>query len=59
MLKVLKLGVIGSLRSVKSVKPKGNWKPKKFKKSVKPNYRGVWKVLVLVLEVEAVRQLTS
>ena len=30
MLKVLKLGVIGSLRSVESVKPNGNWKPKKF-----------------------------
>ena len=45
MLKVLNLKVIGSLRSLK--------------KSVKPNYRGVWKVLVLVLEVEAVRQLTS
>ena len=29
MLKVLILIVIGSLRSVKSVKPKGNWKPKK------------------------------
>ena len=36
MLKVLKLKVIGSLRSVKSVKPNGNWKPKKFT-SVKPN----------------------
>ena len=34
MLKVLKLGVIGSLRSVESVKPK------KFK-CVKPNYKGV------------------
>ena len=44
--KVLKLGVIGSLRSVKSVKPKGNWKPKKFN-CVEPNYRGVWKVLVV------------
>ena len=44
---MLKLGVIGSLRSVESVKPNGNWKPKKFKKSVKPNYRGVWKVLVV------------
>ena len=43
---MLKLGVIGSLRSVKSVKPNSNWKPKKFK-SVKPNYRGVWKVLVV------------
>ena len=32
MLKVLKLGVIGSLRSVESVKPNGNWKPMKFKK---------------------------
>ena len=30
MLKVLKLGVIGSLRSVESVKANGNWKPKKF-----------------------------
>ena len=29
MLKVLKLGVIGSLRSVESVKPNGNWEPKK------------------------------
>ena len=27
---MLKLGVIGSLRSVESVKPNGNWKPKKF-----------------------------
>ena len=27
---MLKLGVNGSLRSVKSVKPNGNWKPKKF-----------------------------
>ena len=30
MLKVLKLKVIGSFRSVKSVKPNGNWKPKKL-----------------------------
>ena len=30
MLKVLNLIVIGSLRSVKSVKPNGNWKPKKL-----------------------------
>ena len=30
MLKVLKLGVIRSLRSVEGVKPNGNWKPKKF-----------------------------
>ena len=44
MLKVLKLEVIGSLRSVESVKPNGNWKPKKFR-CVKPNYKGVWKVL--------------
>ena len=29
MLKVLKLQVIGSLRSIKSVKPNSNWKPKK------------------------------
>ena len=36
MLKVLKLGVIGSLRSVESVEPNGNWKPKKFKKSPFP-----------------------
>ena len=35
MLKVLKLKVIGSLRSVKSVKPNGNWKPEVG--SVKPN----------------------
>ena len=28
--------VIGSLRCAKSVKPNGNWKPKKFK-SVTPN----------------------
>ena len=40
MLKVLKLGVNGSLRSVESVKPNGNWKPKKFG-SVKPNCKGV------------------
>ena len=46
MLKVLKLGVIGSLRSVESVKPNGNWKPKNLK-CVKPNYKGVWKVLVV------------
>ena len=39
MLKVLKLGVNGSLRSVESVKPNGNWKPKKFE-SVKPNCKG-------------------
>ena len=45
MLKVLKLGVIGSLRSVKSVTPNGNWNLKKFK--IKPNYKGVWKVLVV------------
>ena len=31
MLKVLKLEVIGSLRSVESVKPNGDWKPRKFK----------------------------
>ena len=30
MLKVLNLKVIGSLRSVKSVKPNSNWKPKKL-----------------------------
>ena len=30
MLKALNLKVIGSLRSVKSVKPNGNWKPKKL-----------------------------
>ena len=30
MLKVLNLMVIGSLRSVKSVKPNSNWKPKKL-----------------------------
>ena len=30
MLKVLNLIVIGSLRSVKSVKPNGNWKPKEL-----------------------------
>ena len=42
MLKVLKLGVNGSLRSVESVKPNGNWKPKKFE-SVKPNCKGVVK----------------
>ena len=28
MLKVLKLGIIKSLRSIKSVKPNGNWKLK-------------------------------
>ena len=39
MLKVLKLGLNGSLRSVESVKPNG--------KCVKPNYKGVWKVLVV------------
>ena len=40
MLKVLNLIVIGSLWSVKGVKPNGNWKPKKcgsVKGSVKPN----------------------
>ena len=30
MLKVLNLKAIGSLRSVKSVKPNSNWKPKKL-----------------------------
>ena len=30
MLKVLNLKVIGSLRSVESVKPNSNWKPKKL-----------------------------
>ena len=30
MLKVLKLKVIGSLRSIKSVKLNGNWKPKRL-----------------------------
>ena len=30
MLKVLNLKVIGSLRSVKSVKPNSYWKPKKI-----------------------------
>ena len=30
VLKQLKLKVIGSLRGVKSVKPNGNWKPKKL-----------------------------
>ena len=33
MLKVLKLKVIGSLRSVKSVKPNGNWKPSDLMKT--------------------------
>ena len=51
---MLKLGVNVSLRSVRSVKLNGNWKPKKLK-SVKPNCKGVvegvscwfkkWKVL--------------
>ena len=41
---MLKLKVIGSFRSVKSVKPNGNWKPKKFR-SVKPNCMEGWKVL--------------
>ena len=36
---MLKLGKIGSLRSVGSVKPNGNWKPKKLQ-SVKPNCKG-------------------
>ena len=39
MLKVLKLGVIGSLRSVKVLNLNSNWKPKKLK-SVKPNCKG-------------------
>ena len=30
MLKVLKLGIIKSLRSIKSVKPNGNWKLNKL-----------------------------
>ena len=46
MLKVLKLGVIGSLGSVKSVKPKVIGSLRSLK-CVKPNYRGVWKVLVV------------
>ena len=41
---MLNLKVIGSLRHVKSVKPNGNWKPKKFG-SVKPNWDKMWKVL--------------
>ena len=36
---MLKLGVIGSLTSVESVKSNSNWKPKKLK-SVKPNCKG-------------------
>ena len=43
---MLKLGVIGSLRSVKSVKPKVIGSLRSLK-CVKPNYRGVWKVLVV------------
>ena len=44
MLKVLRLGVIGSLRSVESVKPKVIGSLRSLK-CVKPNYKGVWKVL--------------
>ena len=47
MLKVLKLGVIGSLRSVESVKPNGNWKPKKFKMCKNLITEELWKVLVV------------
>ena len=47
MLKVLNLIVIGSLRSVKSVKPNGNWKPKKLEvlKVLTLIRRKMWKVL--------------
>ena len=37
MLKVLNLIVIGSLRSVKSVKPNGNWKPNNILQDFKIN----------------------
>ena len=46
MLKVLNLKVIGSL-SVKSVKPNGNWKPKKLEvlKVLTLIRRKMWEVL--------------
>ena len=40
---MLKLGVIGSLRSVESVRPNGNWKPMKVNLITKE----LWKVLVV------------
>ena len=46
MLKVLKLGVIGSLRSVESVNLMVIGTLRSLK-CVKPNYKGVWKVLVV------------
>ena len=46
MLKVLKLGVIGSLRSVKVLNLMVIGSLRSLK-CVKPNYRGVWKVLVV------------
>ena len=44
MLKVLKLMVIGSLRSVESVKPNSNWAPKKLKVLNLIRWK-MWKVL--------------
>ena len=46
MLKVLKLGVIGSLRSVKVLNLMVIGSLRSLK-CVKPNYKGVWKVLVV------------
>ena len=48
MLKVLKLKVIKSLRSIKSVKPNGNLKAK-LVGSVKTNWIWGWKVLTVSL----------
>ena len=47
--KVLKLMIIRSLRSAKSVKPNGNWKPKKFKKVLNLIGWKMWKVLIVCL----------
>ena len=58
MLKVLKLGVIGSLRCVEvlNLMVIGNLRSLKC---VKPNCKGVWKVLVVEFKKWKVLQLTS
>ena len=47
MLKVLNIKVIGNLRSVKSVKPNSNWKPKTLEvlKVLNLNRWKMWEVL--------------
>ena len=47
--KVLNLMVISSLRSVKSVKPNGNWKPKKLEVLNLIGWK-MWKVLNCLLK---------